>query len=976
MDFLELLFKSGASVAAPSSATPTPGGSGGGGAAAGTGSPKAGHKYISRKWNGSSWDYEYKGEAAQHHGPAALTENDHTLEIPDSVGAGTHEKAKAGDKAALKDVYKQSKKHATDLPSNKGVPQIGKHPVTGEPIKYSIISQKNSKGEEGHRIRVFMSKKDAQGNPMSGKDGQPVFETKASHTASDWDKVQLWHKMAQHMEEIKGPDGTTHYTIMPTGDDVDEDGNIVPSTEGLNYKIKVADHAPERHMADKRGEIRVADKAAAKARFAAMKDGHAKMQQNAGKQGAAQHLASGKTATEVLEGSHLPIKMNATGGRVKNVFANDQEKDAFIQQLANEKAGAIQDYLEKKGHPLDGDLENVAADKDSVLYRTLNSVAENYQHKDGRSVDAHIFGNLRLMNQHGHHTRDPKTGKRVFNPGVAGAAVSMDSAAVEGSTNTTEAAASGVKTKKQGGGSAAAAQVEDDFADMIDSGADMFNTYKDLQTHKLDKLAAAHLGNADIQRLVSGLKTRMSGSRSVEDFLGASEEYLTKEGAAGHAEHFLVHPRELDDSPDEEDDADNMGKSWNFNNPLIADFCKSYAESYAALRITLEEDLIKSSMPPQDSYSHKDGSLYPRFYYKDSRGNQIRYTNAPDGTDDFSGQFGPVGRHPGEPDMAKNPEFFTPDGRKLSRAPHPQAPVEWNQSYHPEDSKNLWACRWVNPATGQHEYSYIEADLLNSDKLQVHRQNVVVDARLPVMRKYTAALFESNNVKDRVTGLMLSLLDQGRFRIRELVGLSVGDVVNQGDSVQIGKRKIVPDNAVRNVLAVITTGRPPHEPLFAVPRVGADGGIDYSKMRRLGPHYIVNILEEIGIPLQALATYHASQTYSIEIQRILEQHNTSYKAAHTFAMLEVATEMGHNLDFVEDYETALELLANSVVDPIVINVIKQNVGTMGLGTGEDYLQRPVHESVYTVFGQLADLSPEEKLFSQWIQTAAVHNYIN
>jgi hypothetical protein len=931
------------------SAAPT--GPGSGSSAPGGGQQRAGHKYIKRTPKpGGGWDYEYAPEPGQHHGIQNTANDEHTLSIPSSISEETHKQASGGDKNALKQVYQQSRQAASDLPSTKGTHR-GKHPVTGSPVEYGVIADKAS--STGHRIKVFDL--DEKGNRIKGEDGKPK---KASYIATDWDKIHKWHKMAPLTEEIKGPDGTTHYMIMPVSDEFDEETNKPkPSKDGLNWRLKVMDHAAERGLLDKRGEIRVTDKDSAKARLKALQNGHVAMQQNAGKQSATEHIGSGKSAAEVLEGGHLPVKVGTTG-RAKNLFKDDKEKDAFIHKLATEKGDMIRDFAEKYGQPLDGDLENVTGDKHSNLYNALDIVARNYRPGDGKNLDGHIVSTINNMNTHGHFTRDA-SGKRVRHQGIRS---QMSMQGDEKTAQAADAAAAGVLKKEEGGGTNAAQQTEDDMLDSIDQRNAMMNKYKDTQTHKLRTFASQYADNKDVQDLINVLNQKLKASSDPYEYHKDISNGLSNMGLSSRISDILVHPDEL---------MDEMGKSFSHNNPVLLDFHKSYAVSYAVSSIVMEEDLVKATT---DRYSHKDGSLYPRYYYKDGRGNYVRYTNAPDGTDDASKFFGEAQRYSGEPDYGTNPEFFTPDGRKLSRVPAQNAPVEWNRSYHPSDTKNLWAGRWVNPVTGAHEYTYVESDLFNNDVLNVHRNNVVVDARLNVLRKYVVSLMQSQNLKDKITGLMLALLDQGRFRIRELISLRVGDVRNEGDIYTIGRRKCMIDNTIQNILTVITSGRQPQDMLFMVPRVGKDGGVDYSKMRRLGPHYVVNIIEEMGIPLQALATYHASQTYSVEIQRMFSQHNTSYNAAHTFALLEVASEMGHNLDNVEDFQQAIEVIGQTVVDPIVVRTIKQNVTDMGIG-GQDYLKRPVHQAVYHVVSNLDGLTQDERLFSQWIHSAPIHNYL-
>ena len=398
---------------------------------------------------------------------------------------------------------------------------------------------------------------------------------------------------------------------------------------------------------------------------------------------------------------------------------------------------------------------------------------------------------------------------------------------------------------------------------------------------------------------------------------------------------------------------------------------KAYTILKAMVMVSFEEKLEKANF----QYSHKEGSsMYPKYVYKDEAGNYANRVNAPQGHQDYDSAYGDPDEDDFGPETA--PQFFTQDGRKLPRAPYTGSDVQWNPNYHRADPQNLWAARWVNPVTGEHEYTYIDADIRENPMLAIHRQNSMTDVRLPYYRQYVAALFKSEHQKDKVVAVILALLDQGRFRVRELMSLKVGDVRLTREMLQIGRRKVHADINLMQQLSTMTSNRHPEEPLFCVAPVDMQGGMDHAKMRRIGPHFVVNLLEELGVSAEAMQMYHASQTYSMEVQRIFGAHNVSYDAAHNFALLEVASEMGHNLDSVEDFETAIHMIEAAAIDPIVIQAIKTNCQTMGIGMGgETMLRRPVFDSVPHVSMILNGRTEDEEEFSKWLRMVPVHNYL-
>lgn len=388
---------------------------------------------------------------------------------------------------------------------------------------------------------------------------------------------------------------------------------------------------------------------------------------------------------------------------------------------------------------------------------------------------------------------------------------------------------------------------------------------------------------------------------------------------------------------------------------------------------------VKQVLNPDHQYSHKEGTdEHPRFYYKDSKGNSIRYTNAPEWHSDYSKYHGQPGLHPNEPVQDTSPEYFTEDGRKLSRAPSMGAEVEWNPNYHPQDPKNFWAGRWVNPESGEHEYTYLDSDFRSNEYFKIHKQNAIVDVRLPAFRRYVWDLFRSTQLKDQVVALMLALVDQGRCRLMELCSLTPQFIQIRGDLILLGRKIIHADQRINMAVQILAGNPNPMGPLFSMPMVKEDGTYDMLKSRRVGRHMITRIIESFGFTMEALHTYHATQTYSQEMQRILYQNQgISLEDAHRLTMLEIAEEMGYDLTQEPNLAEAMIYLQSALIDPVAAACIVENAGKLSLGggTGNGVTAQMPHPAVPYVSAELSDKTYSEQEFSKWIQTAPCHNYM-
>lgn len=408
---------------------------------------------------------------------------------------------------------------------------------------------------------------------------------------------------------------------------------------------------------------------------------------------------------------------------------------------------------------------------------------------------------------------------------------------------------------------------------------------------------------------------------------------------------------------------------------------------YSALLAMCQENVRKAAetllthnknVLPEHQYVQSEGDpARPTFLYQDPMGNYVRYTNAPQGHKDRSQYHGDPELHTTEPQFESNPEYFTPDGRKLSRCPDcaPEA-VEWNVAYNPHDPQNMWVGRWPDPESGESRYTYLDADLRTVPQTRIHQQNVLVDVQLESLRVTVQQLFQSDKLKDQVTAIALALMDQGRFRAIELATLRAADVKFQGNLVRFGRRQVYVGGQLLAAIEALVGGKAPDEPLLSVPQQNMEGEPETQVARRIGPHYLAMVLDYFGISLLALQTYHASQCYSREVQRLVETYQAPWAQATQQALLLTALEWGH--DFQQEMNTPalLHLIEGVLVDPVVVQALDRAAEEQGLKTQVQTQEvPPAMIPIPYISMDLITKTPEEQEFSQWLHSVPLHEYV-
>lgn len=415
----------------------------------------------------------------------------------------------------------------------------------------------------------------------------------------------------------------------------------------------------------------------------------------------------------------------------------------------------------------------------------------------------------------------------------------------------------------------------------------------------------------------------------------------------------------------------------------VLDFFQQKLMGKALLAIARDDLIAKATdiltkdknVDPTHRYSHQDAG---NFYYKDPKENLIRYTNAPSGHADRLSYYGDAERHPNEPDLVTNPEYFTEQGQKLTRAPNVDASlVEWNQKYNRYDPQNLWAGRWNDSVTGGVRYTYIDSDIRNYPKLQLHQQNAYTDVRIPYFRKHVAQLFTSEKLKDQITAVVLALLDQGKIRASEITSLSAGEVIVSGNLVQLRNKQVYTDSKLVAAIDALVKNKMPDEPLFSVPMQDKDGTVDQNLNRYIGPNYLGKVLEAQGISLIALQAYHSTISFCRELQRFITDFQLPWDQAISSANLAIALEWGHDLTQATDAVYTLQLINSVLVDPVAVETVKNNAEQQGLVSSFAAAVTPqATVRVPYVSLDLVDRTSEEKEFSSWLHNHPIHEHAN
>lgn len=955
----------GASAPSTSSPSPQPSGQGS--------SPRPGHKYVKRWWDGGRWQYEYPGEGggsssrgAAHFGDHQKRE--HTLELKEGHGFGEQEPERAY-KETLAGQFSPGQSHEIEHP-----------------------------GAPGQRIRLQVDKK-GQIHLFDPAGQRLKAEPFKSHGA-----YERWYRgVSMQPKEFADPGGKPWLRVVPNLGKPDASGVLQPSADPTRaWILEMADDAdPEmvKRIEQKiklrgAGELgRFPSPEKAMQRVSALKQaleaegvswggGDTSQQQPAAASTLAQTAAGPPSPQQPAQApvgpkpgmdspDPLVREMAQHGwGKVaapdsyyvnerlegRNQFLGPPEvKEKIVQKIAQQYSPKIMalvsdltrtdprfmtnpKYWQEQllGGAQLGETTFVTPEPGSLMHSAIGRMVDKYDPSKGIPLAAYVSQSLSGDILQAASEADETIGRQ--------SSIDQTRTGDESEQKLIDRlGAPGVSTQSlQAGGEEEEVPYTGETARSVDE-------WKELQGKKMRQLFAdKKIPEEFFTHIVQNVIPRIRNPEHVARFFEGMNKYQL-------GDHLI-----------------DLEKSLKLIVKAIlairSDLRKAQAQQNANPFITKDK-----KVDPTHQYSHMEGDKdHPRYYYKDQAGNFLRYTNAPTGNSDASGRFGEPKLHPAEPTAVSAPQFFDLKGRKLSRAPYPGTQVQWNPNYHPHDPENLWVGRWVNPLTGEHEHTYVDADLRMIPKLHLHQQVALVDVRLPVLRKYVRELSGSPHLKDKITAMALAFVDQGRFSAEELTMLRPADVTELGPVYKIGNRFIYADSKVRGMLSMMTKNRTLNEPLFAVPFVKKDGEVDPTLIRRVGPHFLQCSFDQLGISLSSLRVYHASETFSREVQRLLMEYRVPWQSALEYATIAVAQEMGHDITQEPDIAQALPMLRDLLVDPVVIEVLQRNAEELGL-SGQMPITLPLPPpSVAFVSLDLTTRTSDEDEFSKWLHGYPAH----
>jgi hypothetical protein len=284
---------------------------------------------------------------------------------------------------------------------------------------------------------------------------------------------------------------------------------------------------------------------------------------------------------------------------------------------------------------------------------------------------------------------------------------------------------------------------------------------------------------------------------------------------------------------------------------------------------------------PEHVYVYCTGfGAVKKYFWKDRGGNYFLYSNAAPDSDDYKPVLGVPNIDPNQPMPQTDPEYFTEDGFKRNQAVDDGVITERNPTYDPQNARNIWFEVVHNGEMTR--YIYKDSDVREQLYLWVQHQLRLADSSLTSYRHYSYDLFQSDHPKDKVTGAILLLIEQGHFMPEELVNALVSDVEYIEDTVKLLGRKIHCDTVLLDFFTSITGSREPSDPLFIIQTAHGKNPV--------GINYLHSVLSSIGTNHLWLFAWHANHIYS-KIMHRLSAFGLSYKEADAQALMELSSAM-------------------------------------------------------------------------------------
>lgn len=380
---------------------------------------------------------------------------------------------------------------------------------------------------------------------------------------------------------------------------------------------------------------------------------------------------------------------------------------------------------------------------------------------------------------------------------------------------------------------------------------------------------------------------------------------------------------------------------------------------------------LPEKLDPNHSYVYKSGAygIYS-YWWKDTGGNYWKYTNASEESIDFDPLAGSPLIDPDQPMPHNAPAFFTQAGVKRNVAVPPDAQIEENKGYAPDDPMNIWMERYKG-ADGVVRYVYRDSDVRENLDLWMQQQLRLADAGLLPFRQYAVKLFNSPSEKDKVFGVILMLVDQGHYSPYDLINASVGDLEFTDITVKLLGRKFLCDVPLIDYLSTLKKDRDPSAPLFEIQTRSGKNPIT--------TRHLYSLFFAMKIPPEQLLYLHANQIFSRIIHRMLSEGVDPSEV-----MERAMNELSRTLGAAEN----VEYLIDAKVKRTLMNNYKETSSespTPGADQAPDAQQepeQPVAKSfavaptddfgVPFVYSNLSNRRPDELEFSQWLHAEPLH----
>jgi hypothetical protein len=395
---------------------------------------------------------------------------------------------------------------------------------------------------------------------------------------------------------------------------------------------------------------------------------------------------------------------------------------------------------------------------------------------------------------------------------------------------------------------------------------------------------------------------------------------------------------------------------------------------------------LPETIDPNHEYVYKSGEygLYS-YWYKDMMGNYWKYTNAPKEHKDYDKYGGEALMDPQQPMPHTAPEYFTPSGSKRHMAVPDGMETAENPSYDPTDAKNIWFEMFTNK-DGENRYVYLDSDIKENLDLWVQHQLRVVDVGILNLRQYANSLFNGKHPKDRITGAILILLDQGLFTAEELVEAQVGDVEFVDQTVSLLGRKFVPDIPFYDFITSLTLEREDEDPLFEYDTVHG--------RQPPGLRYIYSVCASVFVSPHFLLYWHASHMFSrilnrLAIQRVPAKEAEGRAYAELANILTTEADVVHLVDvrvkdlLLDNYEANLEGDLEDAAPPGMSEEqptpeVEPPPSDEGAAAPEGEVAKSLARAqddkfgVLTIFSDLAEQRGDEAQFSAWLHAEPLH----